>query len=65
MDIVDEYNMLSAITSNDKKLYQPYYSTTNIKIQHNKNEILLHYNKKERLYVDKKSNIDRKNKSHK
>ena len=43
MEIINVYNILSDISNIDKKIYQPFYSTTNVKIFHNKNEILLMY----------------------
>lgn len=53
MDVINEYNILSEISSIEKKIYQPHYSSTNIKIFHNKNEILLHYDKKENIFIEK------------
>lgn len=58
MDIIYEYNILSEINIIEKKLYQPHYSSNDVKIFHNKNEIVLHYDKKEHMYVDK--NKDKK-----
>ena len=68
MEIINEYNILSDISNIDKKIYQPFYSTTNVKIFHNKNEILLMYDKKENMYVnksDKNSKYDKNSKSDK
>lgn len=55
MEVIHQYNLLSNINSLDKKKYQPFYSTSNIKIIHNKNEILVHYNKKYKKYDKQKS----------
>ena len=51
MNIIHEYNILSDISTNGENIYQPHYKTWNHKIKHNENEIILHYDAKEKLYI--------------